>query len=220
MKTLLSICALVMLTQLFPACKEAVKVSGSFCDTTCVKDTMKFMDEKHPLKPYVYISPTNCNADTITWSYTDMGNNRKISIESLLGGTKVKVNKDAVSCFIRDTSYAWIAFNDCSNSRGYLLKIPFNKRDKLGVKASAINGFDPKFKVADELVAYSDRGNLFVEDKATGKSAMMTFGEKLDIDYDAIHEHIDSVNVTPTRLWAKVKLAGGWKEIEKSVELK
>ncbi len=220
MRILFTVFTLALLSQLLPSCKDAAMTSNSFCDTACLKDTLKFVDDSHPLKPYIYISPTNCQADTITWSYTDMGNNRKISLESLLGGTKVKLNSKAVDCFIQDTSYAWVAFNDCSNARGYLLKIPFNKRDKLSVKASAINAFDPKFEVADALVAYSDRGNLFVEDKATGKAAMMTFGEKLDVDYDAIHEHIDSVNITPTRVWAKVKLAAGWKEIEKNIELK
>ena len=55
---------------------------------------------------------------------------------------------------------------------------------------------------------------------ATGKTAMMTFGAKLDIDYDAIHETIDSVNVTPTHLWAKVKLGNEWKTFEKDITLK
>ena len=47
----------------------------------------------------------------------------------------------------------------------------------------------------------------------------MTFGEKLEIDYDDIHQHIDSVNVTNTRVWVKVKAAEGWKEIEKKIVL-
>ena len=49
---------------------------------------------------------------------------------------------------------------------------------------------------------------------------MMTFGERIEIDYDAIHDYIDSVNITPTRFWAKVKIGGEWKPIEKAVELK
>ena len=43
----------------------------------------------------------------------------------------------------------------------------------------------------------------------------MTFGEKLDIDYDDIHKHIDSVNITDTRIWVKVKVGEEWKELEK-----
>jgi hypothetical protein len=219
MRTLLVLGVLVLIARSFTACKSS-SAPASFCDTTCVTDTMKFVKDDHPLKPYVYISANKCLADTLTWSYTDMGNNRKIALASLLGGTVVRLNKNEVGCFIKDTSYAWVSFNDCSNGRGYLLKIPFNKRDKLGVKASAVNGFDPKFKIAEGLIAYSDRGNIFAEDMVTGKTAMMTFGEKLDIDYDAIHEYIDSVNITPTRIWTKVKIGTDWKELEKKIELK
>lgn len=193
--------------------------SASFCDTVCLKEPVKFIQEEHPLKPYVYITASNCMADSLVWSYTDMGINRKIVLSELLGNT-VKLNKDYIKCFIKDTSYAWLSFNDCSNGRGYLLKIPFNKRDNIGRKSSALNAFDPKFAVAEGLVAYSDRGNVFAEDMATGKSAMMTFGEKADIDYDVIHETIDSVNITPSRIWVRVKLAAGWKVMEKNITLK
>jgi hypothetical protein len=55
---------------------------------------------------------------------------------------------------------------------------------------------------------------------ATGKIAQMTFGKALDIDYDAIHEFIDSVNVTSERIWVKVKIDNDWKELEKKIVLK
>jgi len=64
----------------------------------------------------------------------------------------------------------------------------------------------PSVSVAENLVANTDRGNIYIEDMATGKKAMMTFGEKLEIDYDDIHQHIDSVNITDTRIWVKVKI--------------
>jgi hypothetical protein len=208
-----------MMAWTFGSCKSSPSGPPTFCDTSCLKDSIKFTKEEHPLKPYVFISAANCVADTITWSFIDMGINRKMGLSDLVG-TEVKLNKDNVSCFIKDTSYAWVLFNDCSNGRGYSLKIPFNKKDNLGRKSSAINKFDPKFSVAEGIVAYSDRGNLFVEDMATGKTAMMTFGAKVDIDYDAIHETIDSVNVTPTHLWAKVKLGNEWKTFEKDITLK
>lgn len=148
-----------------------------------------------------------------------MGINRKMGLPDLVG-TEVRLNKEYISCFIKDTSYAWVLFNDCSNGRGYSLKIPYNKKENIGRKSSALNKFDPKFDVADGLVAYTDRGNLFVEDMATGKTAMMTFGAKVDIDYDAIHETVDSINVTSTRTWARVKLGKEWKTFEKNIELK
>src|SRR5688500_7326317 len=210
---------LIMMAWTFGSCKSSPSSPPTFCDTSCLKDSIKFTKEEHPLKPYVFISAANCVADTITWSFIDMGINRKMGLSDLVG-TEVKLTNDNVSCFIKDTSYAWVLFNDCSNGRGYSLKIPFNKKDNLGRKSSAINKFDPKFSVTEGIVAYSDRGNLFVEDMATGKTAMMTFGAKLDIDYDAIHETIDSVNVTPTHLWAKVKLGNEWKTFEKDITLK
>lgn len=202
----------------FSACRSAGG-PASFCDTICLKDSIKFVEENHELKPYVYISASNCNADTVTWSYSGFGSNKKMGLAGLVGA-QVKLNPTAVSCFIKDTSYAWLAFNDCSNGRGYVLKFPFNNRDAIDRKTSAINSFDPKFAVQKGLIAYSDRGNIFVEDMATGKQAMMTFGQRLEIDYDAIHEFIDSVNITPTKIWTRVKIGDEWKNMEKTIELK
>ncbi|MET0392987.1 MAG: hypothetical protein ABW019_07585, partial [Chitinophagaceae bacterium] len=204
MKLLLVPAAALVLAWTLNACKQGAGTAASFCDTACLKDSIRFIKEEHPLRPAVYISAKDCSADTVIWTYENMGANRKLAFKDLFGSARI--NRNYVSCFIKDTSYAWLAFNDCSNGRGYLLKIPFSKSQKISNKSSAVNSFDPKFSVAPGLVAYSDRGNLFTEDMATGKQAMMTFGEKLDIDYDAIHEYVDSVNITPTRIWAKVKL--------------
>lgn len=218
MRILLIPAALIILGWSISSCNSG-SAPLTVCDTACFKDSLKFSDDTHPLKPYVYISANNCNADTVAWSYTDMGNNRKLAVTDFTGEA-VKLNKDAVGCYIRDTSYAWLTFNDCSNGRGYAVKIPFNKRDKISNKSSALNKFDKKFSVADGLLAYSDRGNLFVEDMVTGKQAMMTFGERVEIDYTKVHDFIDSIHVTPTSVWAKVKLSGGWKELNKTIELK
>ena len=85
---------------------------------------------------------------------------------------------------------------------------------------SALNRFDPKFSVAEGLVAYTDGGNLFVENMATGSDTSMTFREQLDIDYNTIHTTIDSVNITPSRMWAKVKIKDDWKVFERKIQLK
>jgi len=215
---LIAFAAIVLLTFTFRACKSS-SGPATFCDTSCLKDSIKFIKEEHPYKPYVYISANNCMADTITWSYIDMGINRKLGLTDLLG-TPVTLDKDKVGCFIKDTSYAWVYFNDCNTGRGFQLKIPFNKKENIGRKSSGLNAFDPKFSVAEGLIAYSDRGNIFIEEMASGKKAMMTFGEKVDIDYDAVHETVDSINVTPNRVWAKVLVGTEWKTFEKNIELK
>ena len=55
---------------------------------------------------------------------------------------------------------------------------------------------------------------------ATGKTAMMTFGKWLEeIDDDYLHDYIDSVNITPTHIWAKVKIDKKWTTLEKDVTL-
>lgn len=99
------------------------------------------------------------------------------------------------------------------------MKFSFGKKASFKKSTSAINNFDPKFIVADSLLVYTDKGNIFVEDIPTGKKALMTFGKPLDIDFDAIHQTIDSVNITPGRIWAKVKVDDEWKVLEKNVTL-
>jgi hypothetical protein len=192
--------------------------SATFCDTACLKDTLKFINEKNPLRPYVYISPKDCIADTVTWSYDGMGINRKMSLPDLIGDV-VRLNPHYVRGMVTDTSYAWLLFNDCKNGRGYYLKIPFNKSKNISRSARAINNLDPKFSVAEGLVVSTDQGNIFVEEMATGKKAMMTLGEQLQFDFDAIHQTLDSVNISPSRIWVKVKLNEGWKELEKDITL-
>ena len=190
-----------------------------FCEVACQKDTIKFIEETHKLKPYIYISAVNCLPDSVIWSYSGLGTNRKLSFDDF-GGHKFNLNEKYMSCYFNDTSYAWLLFNDCSNGRGYCAKIPFNKSQNIQRKGSAFNKFDPRFAVADGLVAYTDKGNIFVEEMATGKTAMMTFGNSLaDLDYDAMHEFIDSVNITPTHIWAKILRGKNWETVEKDIRL-
>ena len=203
---------------LFSSCNNS---SGPkvFCTTTCQTDTIKFTKEDHKLRPYLYISAANCLPDSVIWSYSGLGTNRKYSFNDF-GGHKFQLNRSYIDCYFNDTSYLWLSFNDCSNGRGYITKIPFDKSKNIFRKTSAFNKFDPKFAVADGLVAYTDKGNVFVEEMSTGKKAMMTFGKMIaDLDYDAMHEFIDSVNITPTRIWAKVLMDDKWKEIEKTISL-
>lgn len=198
-------------------CKSSTKPQ-SFCDTACFGDSLRFTGT-HELRPYVILSASNCQADTLSWSYDGMGVNRKVGLDDFLN-TKVYLNRNFVTVFIKDTAYAWVLFNDCSNGRGYSLKLPFNKTATIGRKSSNINNLDPRFSIAENLVAYTDRGNIYVEDMASGKTEMMTFGKNLEIDYDALHDYIDSVNLTNDRIWVKVKIDNKWTELEKKITLK
>jgi len=175
-----------------------------------MKDSLKFMDNNSTLKPYVYISAKNCAGDTLTWGYT--GQNKNILFN-------YKLNKDYTRCFIKDTSFALLVFNTCENGHGYFLKFSFGKKASFRKSTSAINNFDPRFSVDDSLLAYTDKGNLFVEDIESGKKATLTFGKQLDFDFDAIHETLDSVNITHNRIWAKVKMDDEWKILEKNITL-
>jgi hypothetical protein len=217
MRIIFSIVIVVALAASFGACKSG-SGPATFCDTACMKDSLKFVNNNHPLKPYVYINAKNCSPDTITWSYEGAQANRKIGFAYLLQ-EGIKLDKNFTRCFLSDTTQAWLLFNDCETGRGYQVKLPFNKNKSMNANSSGLNNLDKKFAVSDELVVYSDRGNLFVEDMATGKKAMMTFGKRIEIDYDNIHATIDSINVTATNIWAKVKLDGEWKVLEKKITL-
>jgi hypothetical protein len=183
----------------------------TFCDTVCLKDSIKFRDEQNKFRPYVLISAKDCKADSLKWGYAG-------GTKTTIDFKKYKLNKDFTRCFFNDTSYAWLMFNVCETGRGYLVKLPYHGNHQ--ILNAALNNFDPKFSVAQGLVAYTDKGNIFVEDMATGKKAMMTFGKQIEMDLNFVHDAIDTVNITPTRVWAKVKVDGDWKQIEKIITLK
>jgi hypothetical protein len=135
---------------------------------------------------------------------------------SLSNTGSTKIIQDVI---FKDTSYALLVFNTCENGRGYFLKLSYAKKSSFRKSTTAINNFDPRFSVADSLLAYTDKGNLFVEDIGNDKQASMTFGKELDFDFDAIHETLDSVSITRNRIWAKVKVDGEWKTLEKNITL-
>jgi len=190
--------------------KNSSGANRSFCDTACMKDSVKFVEDNNLLKPYVYISAKNCTGDTLTWGY--IGQNKNILFN-------YKLNKEYTRCIFKDTAFALLIFNTCENGRGYFLKLSYNRKASFRKSTSAINNFDPKFSVADSLLAYTDKGNIFVEHIWTGKKATVTFGKQIDFDFDAIHETLDSVKITGNRVWAKFKVDGEWKTMEKSITL-
>lgn len=190
-----------------------------FCDTACITDTMMFRNSSHELKPYIYISADDCIPDTIGRGYIGSGVSRKMRFADLIDNPMLRINPSKVLGFAGDTSFAYLLFNDCITGRGFAIKLSYGENGQSSVRSSAINKHDPKFDVADGIYAYTDRGNIFVEDMTTGKEAMMTFGQKLDIDYDAIHEYIDSVHITRDRIWARLMIGKKWEVREKPIEL-
>jgi len=215
MKTLFAILAILVMAATVSCNNTTTPAPKLFCDTVCLKDTIKFTGT-HEKQPMVFITAKDCRADSIIWSYKGMGADRKTGITYLLNAT-VNINKDFIRCYFKNSEVAYVLFNDCQTGRGFQIKLPYDKNQNFSLKSSGINSIDPKFVIAENLMVNTDRGNVYVEDMSTGKTAMMTFGEKLDIDYDAIHDHIDSVNVTTDRIWAKILTGKEWITKEKKL---
>lgn len=188
-----------------------------FCKADCGVDTIQAKDGNKE-KSFVRITMQNCRPDSITWGNSVMENYWQMEFAEL-AGKELSINPEKVRFTFYGSGYAWLIFNECKGGQGYIIKLPFNKTDNIFRKSSAFNSLDGKYKVDTSLVAYTDRGNIFVEQMATGKKAMMTFGENTDLEYDAMHETVDTVNITPTHVWAKVRIGKEWKEIEKDITL-
>jgi hypothetical protein len=197
--------------------EKAAETAQTFCDTTCNSDTLLFEGD-HRLKPFVTISQKNCLADTLTWSHNQLETNRQMQIPSLLDNP-VRINKSAVNCYIKDTSYAILTFNDCVTGRGYLLKLPFNKKNNISKRTSALNAFDKKFVLPDDLRAYADYSTIYVMDVTTGKEEQMTFKEEYDINFNDVHKTIDSINISRDRIFVLLKKDGKDVPLEKKISL-
>jgi hypothetical protein len=187
-------CFLFLGLFLMSSCGNNSNTAKSLCDTACNNDSLKFT-ASHELNPKVIISVKNCNADTLTWTHEAMEKNRQAHMG------------------------VWLSFNDCITGRGYLLKLPFNKKNNIRKMASALNSFDPKFSVAPSLRAYADKSTIYVVNVNTDKEEIMTFKEVYDINWDKIHETIDSVNVTPERIYVKLIKNGQEIPLEKKISL-
>ncbi len=174
------------------------------CDTTCMLDTVVFRSQ-HIMEPYVKIISKDCNATSIFWSHTNTTNHRRIETKDYIKNS-IRVNTKATNAFFKDTNYVWLTFNDCISSRGYALKLPYNKKDDLLCYSSALNSFDPKFSVEPGLICYSNYRYLYVEDVATGKAAKLELSiTPLDINFNKIHDTFDSVHITRNRIFVQLK---------------
>jgi hypothetical protein len=197
------------------------KADNSICKSECFNDSLKF-GESGKGRPYVYITAKDCSIDSIFWGTHGMGTVRGVKFNR----PEFRLNKEKIRCLITGGSYAYLMLNDCETRKGVVLKmlldkLPPGKKESFMMTGKGINNGNPKFSVADNLVVTCDGGNLLIEDVATGKQATMTFGKWIeDIDYDAVQEYIDSVNITNAKGWARVKMDGQWKVVEKNLELK
>ena len=213
----------VIATIAFVACNDGDKGASSrpFCsDTTCLTEPLKFESEAAG-KPFVTISFKDCQFDSIHWEKGGMGVIKDIIFNEFID-KPVKPSRQFISCEIIDGKEAWVKFNDCTTGRGYLLKLPFDKSGSTEKLTSAINNFDPKFDVADGLVAYYDNTFIYVRDVATGLTAQQLLTETgvTDIDYDNVHSLIDSVNITKSNIYAKLTVDKKVIEHNKPLEFK
>jgi len=112
-----------------------------------------------------------------------------------------------------------VAFNDCLTGRGYLMQLPFDKTQSVRKMSSAINSFDKKFVVPDDMRAYADYSTIYVEDVNTGKKEQMTFKEEYKIDFNNIHEVIDSVNISRNRIYVQLIKGGEKVNLEKQISM-
>ena len=188
----------------------------SFCDTACNMDSLQFKGD-HKLNPVIDLKLNACKADSMVWTH-DFAATKLLLLENDLG-QEVYLNKSAIDVYFKDTSYAWMQFNDCKTGRGFLIKLPFSKTKERRKVTGAFTKFDPKFSIDPELVVYTDRGTVFVENMQTEKQASMPFDAMYDIDFNNIHEMVDSVHVTKDRIWVQMIREGQKKPYEKKISL-
>jgi hypothetical protein len=201
----------------FASCGDSGK-GKTFCDTTCVTDTFKFNGSEQ-LGQLVKISVRNCEPDSLTWTHKGLPSERQIVFNQYVN-QPVRLNKAALDVAFQDTSVVWLSFNDCKTGRGYLFKLPYRKGNPIQTISAALNSFDKKFSVDPDLRAYTDRGNIYVVNVTNGKEAQMTFKEEYkDMDFNKVHESLDSINVTKQRVYVKLLKEGKEVPLEKKIDL-
>lgn len=188
------------------SCSNSGEAKTNFCDTSCNSQPIT-VTSSDPSAAHVTISFDHCNPDTISWTHKGILETYQRDAFDFLG-KDIKINKSALKVDFRDTTMAYLSFNDCETGRGYLLKLPYVKGVETQKVSGALTSFDKKFFIEDGLVAYTDRGNLYAEDVHTGKRASFTLGKEFDIDFDKIHESIDSVHINHEKGWIRLKDKG------------
>lgn len=213
MRTILILASAVIF---FASCSGG-KSTPLFCDTTCLKDTLRFKGDA-PWEQTLNIGFKNCDADTLSYSYRGASTEKRIHLPSYVGKS-FKLNPSAMNYYFQDTTLVWLTFNDCTTGRGFLLKLSYSDQQMSQKITSALNSFDKKFTIDPDLRAYTDGGNIYVDNIKTGKQAQMTFKEEYIIDYEDIHKVVDSINVTKNRIFVQLMKDGQPKTFEKKIDL-
>lgn len=212
----LTFLALVFSLLVMTSCSNNAATGKTFCDTACSSDSLTFKGD-NKFNPLVSIGVKACTADTVLWTY-DLIGGKMLSLRDDLG-QDVYLNKSAIDAYFKDTSYVWLQFNDCKTGRGYLLKLPFGKSEERRKITGAFTKFDPKFSIASNLIVYTDRGSVFVENLENGNKASMPFDKTYDIDFNKLHEMVDSVHVTHDRIFVQMIRDGKPVPYEKKINL-
>jgi hypothetical protein len=210
----LTILASAILAIIMVSCKSSeTKSNVPFCtDSACIKDPLKFESNEKD-KPFVVIKFKDCKIDSIHWEKGGMGVIKDIVFSEFME-KDIRISKSKISCQIIGNKYAWIKLNDCNTGRGFAIKLPFDKSGTTSKLTSAINNFDPAFKIEEGLFAYYDNTFIYVQDMATDKIAkiLLTDTGVRDIDYNDVHSLIESVNITKDHIKATLNFEG--KKIE------
>jgi hypothetical protein len=198
----------------FSSCSNNSSTTKTFCDTTCVKDSIAFNGDAGTDQS-LSIKINNCKPDTISWSNKNV--TRRIAFNEYID-KDVRMNPSYVKPAFQD-SCVWLTFNDCFTGRGYMLRLPYSSTESINKMTAALNSFDKKFSLDDDLRAYTDGGNIYVVNVKTGNKAEMTFKEAYTMDYDNIHTVLDSINVTKSKIYVKLLKEGKEVPLEKNISL-
>jgi hypothetical protein len=195
---------------------EGSSASRTFCDTACRSEPLQFRGD-HPLEPVVTVLFKNCMADTFTWTHEALPSSRQLQHGTFFGES-VRIHPSAVDCFIKDTSYAWVSYNDCESGRGYLLRLPFSKEGSIKKANTALNRFDPKFSLDKSMRAYASESTIYAVNVNTNKEETMSLQGNV-LDFDNIHSTLDSINITPSRIYVRMTKEGKPVELQKQISL-
>lgn len=193
----------------------------SFCkDSSCMSDPIKVTGTA-PGKPFVNVTFKDCKIDSIHFEKGGDGIKSDIVFAEFIPN-EIRPTKDAFKIDMIEGKHAWLRLNDCATGRGYALKLAFDSKGKTQKLTTAINNFDPKYKVADGLVAYYDNTFIYVQDMATDKIAqqLLTDVGVKKHDVNDPHSLIDSVNITKDNIYAKILFEGKTLEHNKKPEFK